>query len=173
MDLPWFVGRIIFSVAEHFKIDDGEDIEALFLDNHGAEIPDEKFMTIVKQFLHCGAFYVEIELLNRPNTSNAQVKVATNQQIFKDILFINSLFLLFRSFGIFWTQMNSMRFSRNIKVVDFWRKKIARNWSMVYICIFCKMCLRIRQIPNWLLFAMTCWQFFQSWNFQTVLSVEW
>lgn len=66
---------VFYSVAEHFQIDDGDDIDALVLDNHGAGIPNEKLKAVVSQFKNCAAFFVEVELLNRPNTSSAQVNV--------------------------------------------------------------------------------------------------
>lgn len=54
-------------------MDDCEEIEASIMDHHGAEIPLERFESIVKQFMRSGSFYINIELLNRPNSSSAQV----------------------------------------------------------------------------------------------------
>lgn len=62
-----------FLALEVFKIDDCDDIQALILDHDGVQIPLERFGKIVKQQLQSGSFHVNIELLNRPNTSSAQV----------------------------------------------------------------------------------------------------
>lgn len=82
-------------VAEHFQIDDGDDIDALFLDNHGVELPETKFNAVVKQFSNCGAFFVEIELLNRPNTSSAQVKFILIQPINWEVFLVINNFIFY------------------------------------------------------------------------------
>lgn len=64
---------MLFLAFEQFHISDATDIETLILDDHGAPIPLEKFGKIIKQFGGCGTIYVEIDMLNKPNTSSAQV----------------------------------------------------------------------------------------------------
>lgn len=62
-----------FPAFEEFHLDECDEIDALILDQHGAEIPLNKFEAVVRQFMGSGSFYINIELLNRPNCSSAQV----------------------------------------------------------------------------------------------------
>lgn len=72
-EMKSLISQYSFIVLETFEVDDCDDIEALILDHHGVQIPLDRFGSIVKQFIQSGSFYVNIELVNRPNTSSAQV----------------------------------------------------------------------------------------------------
>lgn len=148
---------ILFVAFEQFKIDDSDDIDALILDQDGVQIPIERFGSLVKQFINCGSFYINIELLNRPNTSSAQVRFIIEMSRF---WFQFLCYFILRSSEISWPKMDAYQCLRSTKVWDFCRKKIARNWSMVYMHTCLLKCLWIQRVKNILPYAMTCCWFF-------------
>lgn len=128
----WIENSIL--AFEHFHLDDCEEIEALILDQHGAEIPLERFESIVRQFMGSGSFFVNIELLNRPNNSSAQVCFSV--ALILCIVFILSTFINFTEIKEFFAKQRrvSADFHRiqNFKVVD---EKKAKETSKWFACV--------------------------------------